>query len=182
MLLIVGFCILVAGNLVAGGFLFEAFLGIPTGSAWSSSPASRSPTPTGGMIADAYTAIIQMALILVGAVGLLIWMAVTHGSRSPRAWAARPRPDDRPRAGRGHQLGDADRARHRRHRRDRLHAAGVRRQVPGDGAAGVLRRRGRRVAICVPFGLVVLAAKAFLPADLDGPILFVLLDQYARCS
>ncbi|MCK0175721.1 hypothetical protein MWU83_16225 [Mycolicibacterium sp. F2034L] len=35
------------------------------------------------------------------------------------------------------------------------------------------------VAICVPFGIVVLSAKAFLPEDLDGPILLVLLDQYA---
>ena len=35
------------------------------------------------------------------------------------------------------------------------------------------------VAICVPFGLVVLSAKAFMPEELDGPILFVLLDQYA---
>ncbi len=35
------------------------------------------------------------------------------------------------------------------------------------------------VAICVPFGIVVLSAKAFLPAELDGPILFVLLDRYA---
>ena len=60
-----------------------------------------------------------------------------HGS-------ARPRPDDRSRAGRHHQLGDADRARHRRHRRDRLHAAGVRREVAGDGATGLLRRRDRR--------------------------------------
>ena len=35
------------------------------------------------------------------------------------------------------------------------------------------------VAICVPFGLVVLSAQAFMPAELDGPVLFVLLDQYA---
>jgi len=35
------------------------------------------------------------------------------------------------------------------------------------------------VAICIPFGLVVLSAKAFLPEQLDGPILFVLLDNYA---
>jgi SSS family solute:Na+ symporter len=33
--------------------------------------------------------------------------------------------------------------------------------------------------IGVPFGLVVLSAQAFLPAELDGPVLFVLLDQYA---
>ena len=36
-------------------------------------------TGTGGLIADAYTAIIQMTLILVGAIGLFIWMATTNG-------------------------------------------------------------------------------------------------------
>ena len=44
-MLIIGFCILVAGNLVAGGFLFNYFLGCRTGWARSSSRSSRSPTP-----------------------------------------------------------------------------------------------------------------------------------------
>ena len=38
------------------------------------------------------------------------------------------------------------------------------------------------VAICVPFGIVVLSAKAFMPEELDGPILFELLDNYAPVS
>ena len=79
-MLIVGFCILVAGNLVAGGFLFNYFVGIPY---WLGAVIiailAVAYTGTGGLIADAYTAIIQMTLVLVGAVGLLIWMAVTHG-------------------------------------------------------------------------------------------------------
>ena len=79
-MLIVGFCILVAGNLVAGGFLFNYFLGIPY---WLGTVIiavlAVAYTGTGGLLADAYTAIIQMTLVLVGAVGLLIWMAVTHG-------------------------------------------------------------------------------------------------------
>ena len=61
-----------------------------------------------------------------------------------RHGSARSGPDDRSRAGRHHQLGDADGARHRRHRRDRLHAKGFRREVPGDRAPGLLRRRDGR--------------------------------------
>ena len=93
-MLIIGFCILVAGNLVAGGFLFNYFLGIPY---WLGAVIiavlAVAYTGTGGLIADAYTAIIQMTLVLVGAVGLLIWMAVYarhldragHGPARPRA-------------------------------------------------------------------------------------------------
>ena len=65
---------------MAGGFLFNYFLGIPY---WLGAVIiailAVAYTGTGGLIADAYTAIIQMTLVLVGAVGLLIWMAVTHG-------------------------------------------------------------------------------------------------------
>ena len=101
-------------------------------------------TGTGGLIADAYTAIIQMTLVLIGAVGLLIWMTSTHGlaiaeGMGPLALGQ----TDRSRAGRRHQLGDAHRTRHRRHRRDRFHAAGVRREVAGRRAQGVLQRRRR---------------------------------------
>ena len=67
-----------------------------------------------------------------------------------RHGSARSGPDDRSRAGRHHQLGDADRSRHRRHRRDRLHAAGLRREVAGDRSPGLLRRRDRRCGDLCP--------------------------------
>ena len=180
-MLIVGFCILVAGNLVAGGFLFNYFLGIPY---WLGTVIiavlAVAYTGTGGLLADAYTAIIQMTLVLVGAVGLLIWMAVTHGivmadGMGPLALEQMTDP-----AHGGHrQLGDAHRAGNRRHRRDRLHAAGVRGEVSGDGASRLLRRRDRRRG-----DLRAVRSRRALGAGVHAcrtrrPVLFVLLDQYA---
>ena len=114
-LLAVAFCMLVAGNLVAGGFLFNYFLGMPY---WLGvvliAAIAVAYTGTGGLIADAYTAIIQMTLILVGAIGLFVWMTTHTRSRYRRGHrASRARSAVGPRAGRGHQLGDADRTRHR---------------------------------------------------------------------
>ena len=180
-MLIIGFCILVAGNLVAGGFLFNYFVGIPY---WLGAVIiailAVAYTGTGGLIADAYTAIIQMALILVGAVGLLIWMAVTHGLAIEEGMG----PLD---------LGQmTDPAQGATINWATLIALGIGDIVAIDFMQRVFAAKSpetaRRacfgaatgvVAICVPFGLVVLSAKAFLPEELDGPILFVLLDQYA---
>lgn len=83
-LLIVGFILLVAGNLVAGGFLFQHFTGIPY---WLGAVIiallAVSYTGAGGLIADAYTAIIQMVLILVGGWALFFWMYSAHGINIP---------------------------------------------------------------------------------------------------
>jgi Na+/proline symporter len=180
-MLIVGFCILVAGNLVAGGFLFNYFVGLPY---WLGvviiAVLAVAYTGTGGLIADAYTAIIQMAMILVGAVGLLIWMAVAHGisieaGTGPLDLGQMTEPAQ------GATINWAT-----------LIALGIGDIVAIDFMQRVFAAKSPKtarracfgaatgvVAICVPFGLVVLSAKAFLPAELDGPILFVLLDQYA---
>jgi len=180
-MLIVGFCILVAGNLVAGGFLFEYFVGIPY---WVGTVIlallAVAYTGTGGLIADAYTAIIQMAMVLVGAVGLLIWMAVTHGiaiepGMGPFDWGQLTDPAQ------GATINWAT-----------LVALGIGDIVAIDFMQRVFSAKSpetaRRAcfsaaagvaAICVPFGIVVLAAKAFLPEELDGPILFVLLGEHA---
>jgi solute:Na+ symporter, SSS family len=83
-MLIAGFILLVAGNLVAGGFLFGHFTGMPY---WAGAVIiailAVSYTGAGGLIADAYTAIIQMVLILVGAWSLFFWMSSTHGIDIP---------------------------------------------------------------------------------------------------
>ena len=130
---------------MAGGFLFNYFLGIPY---WLGAVIiavlAVAYTGTGGLLADAYTAIIQMTLVLVGAVGLLIWMAVTHGIAIEDGMG----PLDLgqmtdPAQGATVNWATLDRARHRRHRRNRLHAEGFRGEVPGDGAPGLLRRRDR---------------------------------------
>jgi SSS family solute:Na+ symporter len=180
-MLILGFCILVAGNLVAGGFLFNYFLGIPY---WLGTVViavlAVAYTGTGGLLADAYTAIIQMTMILVGAVGLLIWMATTHGLSIEEGMG----PLD---------LGQmTDPAQGATVNWATLIALGIGDIVAIDFMQRVFAAKSpetaRRacfgaaagvVAICVPFGLVVLSAKAFLPAELDGPILLVLLDGYA---
>ncbi len=180
-MLIIGFCILVAGNLVAGGFLFNYFVGIPY---WLGTVIiavlAVAYTGTGGLIADAYTAIIQMALVFLGAVGLLIWMAATHGIAieegvGPFDFGQMSDPAQ------GAVINWAT-----------LLALGIGDIVAIDFMQRVFAAKSpetaRRacfsasagvVAICVPFGLVVLSAKAFMPAELNGPILFVLLDQYA---
>ncbi|KUI29927.1 sodium:solute symporter [Mycobacterium sp. IS-1742] len=180
-MLMLGFCILVAGNLVAGGFLFNYFLGIPY---WLGTVAiaalAVAYTGTGGLLADAYTAIIQMALILAGAVGLLIWMAVTYGLAIEEGMGP---------LGLGQMTDPAQGA---TINWATLIALGIGDIVAIDFMQRVFAAKSpeiaRRacfgaaagvVAICVPFGLVVLSAKAFLPEELDGPILLVLLDGYA---
>lgn len=83
-LMIFAFCILLAGNLVAGGFLFERFLG-------TSYAAGvllivilvLACTVAGGMFSGAYTAVIQMVITLVAALVLLGWVAVRFGITAP---------------------------------------------------------------------------------------------------
>jgi solute:Na+ symporter, SSS family len=180
-MLVLAFCLLVAGNLVAGGFLFNYFMGLPY---WLGAVIiallAIAYTGTGGLLADAYTAIIQMAMILVGAIGLLIWMAVAHGISSPEGMG--------PLA-----LGQlTDPAQGATINWATLIALGIGDIVAIDFMQRVFAAKSpetaRRacfgaaagvVAIGAPFGLVVLSAKAFLPEELDGPILFVLLDGYA---
>ncbi|OBF28700.1 sodium:solute symporter family protein [Mycobacterium sp. ACS4331] len=180
-LLAVAFCMLVAGNLVAGGFLFNYFLGMPY---WLGvvliAAIAVAYTGTGGLIADAYTAIIQMALILAGAIGLLVWMATSHGldiaeGTGPFALGQMSDPAQ------GAVINWAT-----------LIALGIGDIVAIDFMARVFSAKSPEaarkacftaaagtVAICVPFGLVVLAAHSILPEELGGPVLFVLLDQYA---
>lgn len=83
-LMIFSFCILLAGNLVAGGFLFERFLGIP----YSAGVVLivvivLTYTVTGGMFSDAYTALAQMVITVIGSLALLIWVGSTYGIHIP---------------------------------------------------------------------------------------------------
>ena len=181
-MLVVAFCMLVAGNLVAGGFLFNYFLGMPY---WLGvvliAAIAVSYTGTGGLIADAYTAIIQMVMILVGAVALLIWMATTHGidiaaGTGPLDLGQMTDP------GQGAVINWAT-----------LIALGIGDVVAIDFMQRVFSAKSPETArracfsaaagtvlIAIPFGLVALAAKSMMPVgELEGPILFVLLDQYA---
>jgi SSS family solute:Na+ symporter len=180
-MLAIAFCMLVAGNLVAGGLLFDYFLGVPY---WLGTiiiaVLAVAYTGTGGLIADAYTAIIQMSLVLIGAIGLLIWMISTHGldiaeGTGPLALGQLSDPAQ------GAVINWAT-----------LIALGIGDIVAIDFMQRVFAAKNPEAAqkacfgaatgtalICVPFGLVVLAAHSFLPEELDGPVLFVLLNQYA---
>lgn len=83
-LMIFSFCILLAGNLVAGGFLFDHFLG--TGYAAGVLVIMGVVllyTATGGMFSDAYTAFTQMIITVSATLLLLGWVAVTHGITIP---------------------------------------------------------------------------------------------------
>ncbi|GAA4777948.1 sodium:solute symporter family protein [Actinomycetospora chlora] len=79
-LMIASFCILLAGNLVAGGYLFERFLGTSyTGGVLVIVGVVLAYTITGGMFSDAYTALVQMVITVVGSVSLLVWTALHFG-------------------------------------------------------------------------------------------------------
>lgn len=83
-LMIASFCVLLAGNLVAGGFLFERFLGTSyTVGVLLIVAAVLAYTVAGGMFSDAYTALVQMVITAVGSVALLVWTAVTVGISTP---------------------------------------------------------------------------------------------------
>ncbi|MGW0180287.1 sodium:solute symporter family protein [Nocardia sp. NPDC003345] len=83
-LMIFSFCILLAGNLVAGGYLFERFLGVPyTAGVLLIVAIVLTYTVTGGMFSDAYTALAQMVITIIGSLALLIWVGSTYGIHIP---------------------------------------------------------------------------------------------------
>ncbi|QCB94145.1 sodium:solute symporter family protein [Cellulomonas shaoxiangyii] len=78
--MLLSFVTLLAGNLVACGFLLERFARIPY--AWGvllSVLLVLAYTVAGGLFSDAYTAVIQTAITLVAAVSLLAWVALSFG-------------------------------------------------------------------------------------------------------
>lgn len=83
-LMIFSFCILLAGNLVAGGYLFERFLGVPyTAGVLLIVAIVLTYTVSGGMFSDAYTALAQMVITVIGSLSLLIWVGSAYGIHIP---------------------------------------------------------------------------------------------------
>lgn len=79
-LMIASFTFLLAGNLVACGFLLERFANIPY--AWGVVLAVAlvlAYTVAGGLFSDAYTAAIQTTITVVAAIVLLAWVAYSYG-------------------------------------------------------------------------------------------------------
>lgn len=83
-LMIFAFTILLAGNLVAMGFLVEYFtpLGYEFGVVLAVALV-LAYTVGGGLFSDAYTAVIQAAITLVATLALLWWVAVEYGISVP---------------------------------------------------------------------------------------------------
>ncbi|MFT4213347.1 MAG: sodium:solute symporter family protein [Microbacterium sp.] len=79
-IMIFSFVILLAGNLVACGFLMERFAGMPYAVGILVSLALVfAYTVAGGLFSDAYTAMIQTVITIVAAISLLWWVATTYG-------------------------------------------------------------------------------------------------------
>ena len=84
LLMVLSFSFLLAGNLVAGGYLFQTFLGTTyTAGVMLLAITVFIYTASGGLFAVAYTDAIQVAIAFVGSIGLLIFMAANFGLEIP---------------------------------------------------------------------------------------------------
>ncbi|MBA3472658.1 MAG: sodium:solute symporter family protein [Rubrobacter sp.] len=84
LIMILGFTILLAGNIVAGGFLFETFMG----TSYATGViiiivAVFAYTIAGGMFSDTHVSVLQLAVALAGAMALLLWVAMNYGISFP---------------------------------------------------------------------------------------------------
>jgi SSS family solute:Na+ symporter len=181
-LMIFSFCILLAGNLVAGGFLFERFLGTSyTIGVLIIVAVVLTYTITGGMFSDAYTAFLQMVITVIGSAALLIWVAVTYGITVPEGMG----PFD---------LGQlTDSAQGAPINWATLVALGVGDIVAIDFMQRIFSAKSPDVArracfvgaagtaiVGIPYALVALSlGPVFGDTAPDGPVLFALLEDYA---
>ena len=80
LLMVLSFSFLLAGNLVAGGYMFEAFLGTTyTAGVMLLAIAVFIYTASGGLFAVAYTDAIQVGIALIGSLGLFAFIAGNYG-------------------------------------------------------------------------------------------------------
>lgn len=82
--MVLSFCILLAGNLVAGGYLFQSFLGTsyPVGVLIIAVIMLLYTVP-GGLLSVVYTDLLQATLALIGSVALIIFVAVNYSISIP---------------------------------------------------------------------------------------------------
>jgi len=181
-LMIFSFCILLAGNLVAGGFLFERFLGTSyTVGVLLIVGVVLAYTIAGGMFSDAYTAFIQMVITVIGSAALLIWVAVRYGITIPEGMG----PFD---------LGQlADPAQGAAINWATLIALGIGDIVAIDFMQRIFSAKSPATAqracfvgaagtaiVGIPYALVALSSGAILGGQApEGPVLFALLEGYA---
>ena len=85
--MILAYIILLAGNLVACGYLLEYFLGIPyIGGLFVAGGLVLLYTLCGGLLSDAYTAAIQTVITLIAAVVIAVFVGVTYGYSIPEGF------------------------------------------------------------------------------------------------
>ncbi|MGH3788031.1 MAG: sodium:solute symporter family protein [Pseudonocardiaceae bacterium] len=181
-MMIFSFCILLAGNLVAGGFLFERFLGTSyVVGVLLIVGVVLLYTATGGMYSDAYTALAQMVITVVATVALLAWVALTFGITIPDGMG----PFDLGQLTSGDQGAMLNWA--------TLLALGIGDIVAIDFMQRIFAARSPEIAqracfvgafgvlaVGIPFSLVALSSGAILGHDPgSGPVLFTLLAGYA---
>jgi SSS family solute:Na+ symporter len=182
LLMIFSFCILLAGNLVAGGFLFERFLGTSYEVGVLLIVAIvLTYTLTGGMFSDAYTAFAQMVITVIGTFALLIWVGIRYGITIPDGMG----PFDLGQLtdpGQGAAINWAT-----------LVALGIGDIIAIDFMQRIFSARTPEIArracfvaaagtavIGIPYALVALStATIFGDAQTEGPVLFALLEGYA---
>lgn len=181
-IMVVSFTILLAGNLVACGFLMERFANIPY--MWGIIAVVAlvlAYTIAGGLFSDAYTAAIQTVITLAAAVALLVWTAGSFGIVIPEGMG----PFDMGQLTRQDHgapinwatlisLGIGD-----------IVAIDFMQRVFGAKSPQVARRScftaaGLTAFVGVVFALVALTASSVLGLSAaDGPVLYQLLDGWA---
>lgn len=83
-IMVLAYIILLAGNLVACGYLFEYFLGLPyLAGLFITGGLVLAYTLCGGLLSDAYTAAIQTAITLIACVVIAVFVGVTYGYATP---------------------------------------------------------------------------------------------------
>lgn len=180
LLTVASFGLLLAGNLVALGFLLERFLGVSyTVGILITIPLALLYTISGGMFASVYTGVAQVAINVVGVIALVIWMGATYGFSAPEGLGA----------GNLEQLTSADAgaavnwatiialglgnlvAIDLMQRVFSSRSPGTAQRACFSAAAGIL-------VFCLPLSFVALAAVSVV-GDAEGPILYTLLGDYA---
>lgn len=181
-IMIFSFTLLLAGNLVACGYLLQHFTRLPyTAGIVITVCLVLAYTIAGGLFSDAYTAVIQMAITVVAAVSLLVWVALSFGIVIPEGMG----PLDFEQLTSAQMgapinwatllaLGVGD-----------LVAIDFMQRIFGAKSPEVARRScyigaAATATIGIIFALVALTAHAVLGlTTVDGPILFQLLGNYA---
>ncbi|MBB3039114.1 sodium:solute symporter family protein [Hoyosella altamirensis] len=175
------FGILLAGNLVAIGFLLDRFAGIPyTTSILLAVPFVLAYTIAGGMFSSTYVGVGMIILNIFGVLALMTWMTLTHGFSAPEGMGPLALG----------QLTSAEEG-------AVLNWATIIALALGNLVAIDLMQRifsarcpqtAQRacfggaaliLALCIPFSLVALAAVSIVGPDSSGPVLFSLLGDYA---